>query len=502
MVNLFILRYLLVCLLLLFSVLPSCSKFGFLSARGNFRIWFCLLSSFLISSLLVLYFPAGVTYLTIYSCSWSSSYTLLFCVSKFGLLMSWLLDILVCLCYFYGCFTRYGTSTIQYEISLAVLYWCCVSFFLVDDIVLLSILYECQMVPLLWMLFSRYSIGSTIVNSGITIPLSSSKGLGQAMYLLVWYGLVSGVLLYVGFYNLYLSFGTTSLVEICSLLSLLSSFDLSGSLGCLFVFLSGAAKLSLCPFHVWLGKVHVEASTVGSVLLAGISLKTGFYLHVIIWHSLYSVLYSNYLLDIFCLFFLLGGLVSSFSLFYQVDIKRWVALYSVSHMNLFYLLLFGCIRSGVNSGSVLDLVMQYGMLGHSLVSGGLFFIVGGICDRAGTRMLIELSGLVSSWESVYLLTFLCANSGYPMLVLFIYEVLGYLCLADWDILLALLCGGLSSFCMLSSLLVYSRLCMVSCNVYSGILAGNNSLLLLISFPLSFISFLLGIQCLYPISFLS
>jgi len=416
--------------------------------------------------------------------------------------MSWLLDILICLCYLYNCVTRYNIANVRQDISLSLLYWCCVSFFIIDDIILLGLLYECQMIPLLWMLFSRYGIINKIETSNITVPLSASKGLGQAMYLLIWYGLISGVLLYLGLYNLYLALGTTSLFEINSLLYLLNSPDLTLSIGCLFVFLSGAVKLSLCPFHIWLGKVHVEASTVGSVLLAGISLKTGFYLHIIIWPSLYNILYSNYFLDIFCLFFLLGGLISSLSLFYQVDVKRWVALYSVSHMNLFYLLLCGCIRSGINLGSVLDLLMQYGMVGHSLVSGGLFFLIGSICDRYGTRMLLELSGTVSSWESIYLFILLCANSGYPMLVLFIYEILGYLCLVDWDLLLAFICGGLSSLCLLSSMLVYSRLCLTDTILSNSLILGNSSLVLVICFPLSVISFLLGIQCFYPISYLS
>ena len=35
-------------------------------------------------------------------------------------------------------------------------------------------------------------------------------------------------------------------------------------------FLSFASKIPMFPFHVWLPEAHVEAPTVGSVLLAGI----------------------------------------------------------------------------------------------------------------------------------------------------------------------------------------------------------------------------------------
>lgn len=48
---------------------------------------------------------------------------------------------------------------------------------------------------------------------------------------------------------------------------------------CVLFFLAGSVKLALAPFHVWLGKVHTESSTVGSVLLAAMSLKTGYYMH-------------------------------------------------------------------------------------------------------------------------------------------------------------------------------------------------------------------------------
>jgi NADH-quinone oxidoreductase subunit M len=362
------------------------------------------------------------------------------------------------------------------------------------------------MVPLLWMTMSRFGVVSSFssgsrVSNGL--PLHFSKGIGQASYLLVWYGLVSGILLYVGWFLLYLAFGTTSVFELSLLLSTFdNSISLKVGLGSTLVFLSGCIKLSLAPFHVWLGKVHVEASTIGSVLLAGISLKTGFYLHILIWPSLYLVS-GNFLCDLLCFFFLVGGFVSSVSLFYQVDVKRCVALYSVSHMNLFYLLLFGCIRDGISLGTILDLVMMYGMIGHSFIASGLFFLVGSLADRYGTRSLVELSGLISysSVEWFLLLVLLCGNSGYPLIVLFIYEVLGYTCLVDSDLTLAFICALLSCLCLLSSLLLFSRLSLVgsSSTVVPSLHGTGHSLILVIGTPLAFLSILLGLHCTYPIA---
>ncbi|MBK8352673.1 MAG: hypothetical protein IPL21_13680 [Saprospirales bacterium] len=45
-----------------------------------------------------------------------------------------------------------------------------------------------------------------------------------------------------------------------------------------FLFLPGFAfKIPLYPFHLWLPEAHVEAPTVGSVILAGLVLKLGGY---------------------------------------------------------------------------------------------------------------------------------------------------------------------------------------------------------------------------------
>jgi NADH:ubiquinone oxidoreductase subunit 4 (subunit M) len=356
------------------------------------------------------------------------------------------------------------------------------------------------MIPLLWMLVSRYGIYYNINSTGDSLGISVSKGIGQSAYLLLWYGLLSGSLLYIGWYNLFLSLGSTTLYDLTSLLSYQKGLSTSCVYGVVLVFLSGCVKLSLCPFHVWLGKVHVESSTIGSVLLASVSLKTGFYLHVCIWSAL-SLLPTT-VLDVFICLFLFGGFVSSLTLFYQVDCKRWIALYSISHMNLFYLLILGCIRSGSSIGNYLLPILQYGMLGHSLISGGLFFIIGGICDRLGSRIIYDLSGNFSVYESCFLFLLLLANSGYPLLVLFIYELLGYVCLVDWDFLLACLCGFLSCLCLLSSILMHSRLCCVNKPISTLPVSYSNSTVVIICSPLCLISIFLGLQCFYPINNLS
>ncbi len=45
-------------------------------------------------------------------------------------------------------------------------------------------------------------------------------------------------------------------------------------------FLAFVVKLPLFPFHLWLPEAHVEAPTSGSIILAGLLLKLGYYGYV------------------------------------------------------------------------------------------------------------------------------------------------------------------------------------------------------------------------------
>lgn len=81
----------------------------------------------------------------------------------------------------------------------------------------------------------------------------------------------------------------------------------------------GLAKLPLYRLHMWLPKVHVEASIVGSIVLAGAVLKLGI---LYCWN--------------FSAVMIIGVLVlmSAFVILSVVDRKRFAAYSSVLHMSL------------------------------------------------------------------------------------------------------------------------------------------------------------------------
>lgn len=90
---------------------------------------------------------------------------------------------------------------------------------------------------------------------------------------------------------------------------------------------------------------------------------------------------------------LVGGVIVSFVCFIQIDIKCLVAYSSVVHIGI---LLRGVITlSYIGFQGALCL-----MLGHGLVSSGIFFIVGSLYDRMATRRLLINKGVIIIFPSL------------------------------------------------------------------------------------------------------
>lgn len=104
-------------------------------------------------------------------------------------------------------------------------------------------------------------------------------------------------------------------------------------------FLSFAVKVPVFPFHIWLPEAHVEAPSVGSVILAGVLLKLGGYgiLRILLF------IFSNgcfFFLPLIYVLSVLSILYASFTALRQFDLKRIIAYSSIAHMNLILLGLF------------------------------------------------------------------------------------------------------------------------------------------------------------------
>jgi NADH-quinone oxidoreductase subunit M len=182
-------------------------------------------------------------------------------------------------------------------------------------------------------------------------------------------------------------------------------------------FLSFASKIPMFPFHVWLPEAHVEAPTVGSVLLAGILLKLGVYGFLRFSLSLFPQA-SLYFSPLVYLLSVLGVIYASMSAIRQTDIKRIIAYSSVAHMNLVTLGIFSFNIIGLE-GSILQ------SISHGFVSGAMFLLVGILYDRYHSRLLYYYGGLVHMMPvySVFLLIFTMANIALPGTSSFVGEFL-------------------------------------------------------------------------------
>ncbi len=150
-------------------------------------------------------------------------------------------------------------------------------------------------------------------------------------------------------------------------------------------FIAFAIKVPLFPFHTWLPDAHVEAPTVGSVILAGVLLKMGTYGIVRFCLPLFpdaADKYTPLIVTLAVIGIIYGALVAMV----QPDLKKLVAYSSVSHLGFVVLGLFSKSSAGIQ-GSVLQ------MVNHGLSTGALFLLVGMIYERRHSRMIVDFGGL-------------------------------------------------------------------------------------------------------------
>jgi NADH:ubiquinone oxidoreductase subunit 4 (subunit M) len=129
-------------------------------------------------------------------------------------------------------------------------------------------------------------------------------------------------------------------------------------------------------------------------------------------------------------FAIISIVYASFTTIRQIDMKRIIAYSSISHMNLVVLGLFSGNIQGV-MGSI------FLMLAHGIVSAALFFLIGVLYDKYGTRIIYYYGGLVKPLPifSVLLVLFCFANIGLPGTCNFIGEIVIFFGIIDRNIII-------------------------------------------------------------------
>lgn len=229
----------------------------------------------------------------------------------------------------------------------------------------------------------------------------------------------SGLLMLLAILSLYFIHGSASGTYTFNYFELLET-SFSPEVGRLLMlgFLAAfIVKLPVVPFHTWLPDAHSQAPTAGSLILAGLLLKTGAY-GLIRFVVPFFPEASAEIAPTAMLFGVIGILYGAVLAFSQTDFKRLVAYTSVSHM--------GFIMLGVFSFNELawqGVVMQ--MITHGISTGALFILAGSVYERIHTRDITQMGGFWTKmpFMAVIALIFSMASLGLPGLGNFIAEFL-------------------------------------------------------------------------------
>lgn len=276
--------------------------------------------------------------------------------------------------------------------------------FLSLDLLQFFILYELELIPMYFL---------------IAIWGGPRRSYAALKFLI--YTFFGGVLMLAGLVYMYSQMGvgsggmaTFDMVELAKLPQLLPK-DIQ-CLACLGFFLAFIIKLPSFPVHTWLPDAHVEAPTPISMLLAGLLLKMGSYGLVRICLGFFPYFFVDYGPQIMAL----GAfniVWAAMACLIQQDMKRVIALSSVSHMG-FVLLGVASLSSAALNGAIFQ------MISHGVISALLFFLVGTVYERTHTRQIGEIGGgLAKQMPTLFYFWMLgtMANLGLPGLSGFVAE---------------------------------------------------------------------------------
>ncbi|MBD0344913.1 MAG: NADH-quinone oxidoreductase subunit M [Coleofasciculus sp. Co-bin14] len=203
-------------------------------------------------------------------------------------------------------------------------------------------------------------------------------------------------------------------------------------------------KIPLVPLHTWMPDAYVEASPAVAILLGGMVAKLGTYGLVRFGLQLFPETWAFVApgLSIIGVVSVMYGALSAIA---QKDIKRMVAYSSIGHMGYIVVAV-----AALTPLSLLGAVSQ--MVSHGLILAILFYLVGIIETKVGTRDLDVLNGLMNPLRGLPLVSALLilsgmASAGIPGLVGFIAEFLvfqGSYPVFPWQTLLCIFASGLTA----------------------------------------------------------
>lgn len=274
--------------------------------------------------------------------------------------------------------------------------------FLALDLVLFYVFWELMLVPMYFL-----------------IGLWGHEKRLYAAYKFFLFTVTGSLLMLVAILGLYFIHGEQTGIYTFDYFELLHT-NLPGDTGMwlmLGFFIAFAVKIPLFPIHSWLPDAHTEAPTAGSIILAGLLLKTGAYGLLRFCLPLFPEA-SLAFAPVAMVLSLIGILYGAFLALVQEDMKRLIAYSSISHLGFVVFGIYTWNQQGLHGAMIL-------MLAHGVTTSALFVIVGMLEERAHTRLLPRMGGLLAPMPRLgtLLLLFTLSALGMPGLANFVGEFL-------------------------------------------------------------------------------
>lgn len=310
---------------------------------------------------------------------------------------------------------------------LFVLVLTCIIFFSSSRFIDIYILYEFSLIPIVYIIL-KWGVYSE----------RSKRALYMLLYTMIFTLPIMIILLYILYTHRFL------IVYITRVNS--SNMPLWVFL---ILFLGFAVKLPLYGLHYWLPQAHVEAPTVGSMVLAGLLLKLGGYGLIRIFFLIDSF-FNRLLVSYIIVSILLVSLVTC----YQADFKRLVAYSSVIHMTAILVIL---LTNRALTYKVYLIIIVF----HGVLSPLTFFLVGIIYSLFKRRLLVHIGGIFSNSYTLYaicLVVFLMSVPT-PPFPQFYFEVLIFISIVSASKIIWLVLLGFTFLSLLINLMWFTPTCL-------------------------------------------
>lgn len=216
------------------------------------------------------------------------------------------------------------------------------------------------------------------------------------------------------------------------------------------MFIMFLTKLPIFIFHIWLPKAHVEAPTVGSILLAAILLKLGGWGLI----KVLCLLNSNLIFLIVIFISILGCLITCLLCVLQTDIKALIAYSSVIHINF---ILLGLVLGNFIIKFNVFIILFF----HAILRSIIFLKAGFIFYFFKTRMIYfsSISSNPQKLTIIILILILVLNFNLPPSLGFLPEIFLFISLIKFNntfLLFLFFFGILSAFFCIFILIILRR----------------------------------------------